>query len=902
MKIWLKRILISLVVVLIVALVGIAIFLLTFDPNAYKSRIEGVVYERYGRTLSINGEIELSLFPRIGLAVQDMSLSDRDSEDIFASIDSARVAVAIWPLLFERLVVDHVAVTGFKAWVVRDTQGRYNFSDLVRGSRYSVAGLRPTSPLSLVAQSGVAQPSLPFSAEPVRSSVLGAVSVPGTAQIAEPGAHDAALPLQSVVLAAPAVERAEFQIDIAGLELKGGEIHFLDRKTGSTGRIEQLDVNTGRVTFDQPFDVALKGKLVGEQPHADTRFEGQALVQIDPLERTYSAQRVNFLLDGTLGDLNATSATLKGNLAYSEFSQMFSASSLELLVRGDIQGDKPVDNLDASLIVPQLRIDRSEAEFQVTRLALRAKGEQQGANIDIAVDAPSLSISPEIAKGEPVVGTFRSSERNNDLGVSVEMTGLGGDAFDLTLQELKVDSTQKRGDRLVTIQMSSPAAWSPFSREGGLSAMKGDVRIEDVTLPGGRFQFPFIGSSKADLYQDELSAAINAVLGGNKIDFNLAVSQLSDPHFVFDLTADSVDLNTLFPPPKEPAPSAADEEASEEEASDEDASTEPAAKTPAPAEPTRQFDWSFLDSAHVQGNIQANALKAGGLELSALKAAISAQDGILHIRDVTAELYGGTLESSVSFSSEHDVTIGLAAVNVDLRPLGQAFMHSQRLLGRADFEVDIVTQGVTTPALVSALDGVVVGHVRDGAWVGLNLSQTIVEVKDVLRNAFSGQLPKIASRFDASRRTEFDSLDLRLELQKGQGSIQNLQLKSPTVDVSSRQPASIDLVNQQLEVTLDVKGKSTLATDAPDFSVLDGVTVPVRISGPFNAPTYQVQWQGIQHPVVKDAIEGGLLDILSQLSGSGGGSFLFPLTDEPDATKRDPLKSIGDALKGLLGQ
>src|SRR5690554_7026530 len=141
MKVWLKRILIGLVVVLIVALVGIAIFLLTFDPNAYKSRIEGVVYERYGRTLSIDGEIELSLFPRIGLAVQDMSLSDRDSEDTFASIDSARVAVAIWPLLFNRLVVDHVAVKGFKAWVVRDADGRFNFSDLVRSRQYPLAGL-----------------------------------------------------------------------------------------------------------------------------------------------------------------------------------------------------------------------------------------------------------------------------------------------------------------------------------------------------------------------------------------------------------------------------------------------------------------------------------------------------------------------------------------------------------------------------------------------------------------------------------------------------------------------------------------------------------------------------------------------------------------------------------------
>src|SRR3546814_19437203 len=50
---------------------GIAIFLLTFDPNAYKSKLESIVYNRYHRTLAIKGDLELSLFPRIGLSVQD---------------------------------------------------------------------------------------------------------------------------------------------------------------------------------------------------------------------------------------------------------------------------------------------------------------------------------------------------------------------------------------------------------------------------------------------------------------------------------------------------------------------------------------------------------------------------------------------------------------------------------------------------------------------------------------------------------------------------------------------------------------------------------------------------------------------------------------------------------------
>src|SRR5690606_23166485 len=111
MKVWLKRVLIGLVVAFLVALVGIAIFLLTFDPNAYKNKLQEIVYARYDITLTIDVDIELLLFPRIRLSVQVVSLSDRGISDRFPSVESARLAVGIWPLMFDRLVVDHVVVT-----------------------------------------------------------------------------------------------------------------------------------------------------------------------------------------------------------------------------------------------------------------------------------------------------------------------------------------------------------------------------------------------------------------------------------------------------------------------------------------------------------------------------------------------------------------------------------------------------------------------------------------------------------------------------------------------------------------------------------------------------------------------------------------------------------------------
>lgn len=887
MKVWLKRILIGLVAVLIVALVGIAIFLLTFDPNAYKSRLEQLVYERYHRTLSIEGDIELSLFPRIGLAVQDVSLSDRDSPATFASFDTARFAVAIWPLMFNRLVVDHVAVTGFKAWLVRDEQGRFNFSDLVHRSG-SLAGVGNAG-LGLTGSDAVG-PVLAHSAAAI-SRAMFPPAVAGTPSSAP------------AVLAANPVERADFQIDIAGLDLKGGELHFFDRQTGAAGRIEQFDLVTGRVTFDQAFDVSVKGRLLGDVPAMDAGFEGQALVQIDPLERTYSAQRINVTMAGALADLQARAVTLRGNLVYNEFSRMFSASNLEFQVQGDLDGPQPVKNMDTRLTVPQLRMDRSKAELQVTRLAVRSNGQSANGSFELALNAPSLSVSPELATGEPVAGTLKVNSPDSVLGVSLEMAGLGGDAFDVSLQELKLDATQQRGDRLVNIQMSSPATWAPFLRRGGLSAMKGDVRVEDATLPGGRFQFPFIGSVRTDLFDDELTASINAVLGGSKIDFAMAVSQLANPQVAFDLTTDNLDLNTLFPPPVEPAPRAvSDGEQAEQQSSPE---AKPEAKPDAaepPAQPARQFDWSFLESARVQGNIKAKALKAGGVELQGLEAAVLAEEGVLQVHDIRANLYGGSLESNVSLSAQHEITLDLSAVSIDIRPLAQALMAEQRLTGTGDFQIALSTQGQTMPALISALGGNVRANVRNGAWIGLNLDQTIAEMEEVLRNTFSGQLPEIASRFDPSRRTTFESLNIDMALNSGQGQFNQLELVSPSVHVKGGEPASLDLVNRQLDVLLHVTPQGSSDNSSSTRSILRDIAIPVRVTGSFDDPAYKVQWQEVGHRAVKEAIQEGLLDILSGSSGQGGGSLLLPLPDKSKDARRDPLKSLGNTLKGLLGQ
>ncbi|MAK56472.1 MAG: AsmA family protein, partial [Pusillimonas sp.] len=282
MKVWIKRVLIGLVAVFFLALLGIAVFLLTFDPNSYKTRVQDEVFQRYQRTLSIQGDIALSVFPRLGLTLNDIALSEPNSDTVFASIDHARIAVAIWPLVSNRLVVDHIALDGLKAWLKRSSEGEFNFDDLLNATGSEEAVAQATEIL--------APPAKPLGIAEAQAADI------------KPGVPDA---------------RTDLQIDIAGLELRNSEVHYFDAKKGYDVRVVGVQLNTGRITFDQPFDVSLSGRLQGSQPVTDAQVQGQAAVRIDPVKREYSAQRINVRMVGSVHPFQAETAALRGNVAYS---------------------------------------------------------------------------------------------------------------------------------------------------------------------------------------------------------------------------------------------------------------------------------------------------------------------------------------------------------------------------------------------------------------------------------------------------------------------------------------------------------------------------------------------------------------------------------------------------------
>jgi AsmA protein len=103
----------------------------TVDPNSFKPQIVNLVQEKTQRTLTLEGDIKLKLFPRLGLDLGKTRLSEHQGVKDFASLDSVQLYVAWLPLLQKELVIRKVSVVGARANLVRNADGTTNFDDLI---------------------------------------------------------------------------------------------------------------------------------------------------------------------------------------------------------------------------------------------------------------------------------------------------------------------------------------------------------------------------------------------------------------------------------------------------------------------------------------------------------------------------------------------------------------------------------------------------------------------------------------------------------------------------------------------------------------------------------------------------------------------------------------------------
>jgi AsmA protein len=111
--------------------VGAALFVwISFDAQQALDRITQAVHTRYDRTLRADEAPRFSLWPWPAVELRKVTLSEAHRQDVFATVDEARLELSLAPLLMREAIVRRMAFDGLDARLRRDTQGNWNVADL----------------------------------------------------------------------------------------------------------------------------------------------------------------------------------------------------------------------------------------------------------------------------------------------------------------------------------------------------------------------------------------------------------------------------------------------------------------------------------------------------------------------------------------------------------------------------------------------------------------------------------------------------------------------------------------------------------------------------------------------------------------------------------------------------
>ena len=863
----LKYALLAVAAVVALLIVAVAVLVATFDPNDYRPQIVKLVKERTGRDIVI-GDIGLKIFPKVGASLGKVSLAERDASGEFAGVDAAEVYVALLPLLSREVVVDQVRIQGVRAKLLKRADGSTNFDDL----------LRPSPP-----------------------------------PLEESGPPQAGKPIR---------------FDVQGIQVSDAQVSWTDATNGNDVTVNLSELRTGRIVEGEPVSIYLAAAVQGAQPKLDVRTKLDSTVDFD-----LPAQRVRFTgmdatLEGNALDFTDIAVSVKGDVESMGDPQRVAVSGLHLLGKARRGGDAydvdvtapaieasqqalQVEQLKVSasgtiagmqlksstVQVPALRLNLSESRVLVDGLTLAAQGRVGDDAVNIDLRAPKIDLTPERASGESAVltATLQGPQRNGD--VNVALAGVQGNAKALRIASLSLAVDMRQQDDTIKGELSTPVAGNLESKVFQLEKLAGRFTVTSPSIPQKTVQLPIAGTVRADLGKERIDANLTTRFDESNIKAKAGMTGFGQPAYDFDVDIDTLNVDRYLPPkPREAAG-----------APPQTAGTSSQAKADSEAK-EESIDLSALKPLDLTGVLRVGRLQASNVKAANVRLEVRAKNGRLTVDPLAANLYQGTARGSVTIDANGNrFVVKQTLSGVQIGPLLRDAVDKDVLEGKGTVVLDLTTQGARVDDLKGALNGTARLELRDGAIKGVDLAGAVRRVKSLFNTA------DVEGSGSAKEKTDFSELTGSFAIRNGVAHNEDLNLKSPFLRVSGSGDVNIPQSSMNYVVKTSVVSSMT-GQGGADRLELKGLTVPVRVSGPFDRLKYKVEFSQMVRgatkeqldaakeagrEALKDAARDKLQDLLGgkreKNAGDAGGG-----EQVEKAAPKAREEQLKDALRGLL--
>jgi AsmA protein len=494
--------------------------------------------------------------------------------------------------------------------------------------------------------------------------------------------------------------------------------------------------------------------------------------------------------------------------------QLAGDASLVLQPRG-----VELDGVELALQAP-LAQGALELRVQVPRLALGGLGGPGGAGRQSITAAPIVA-SAALQPG-PGQATLRAKFTLPPFTASAPRISLPGVAGELNVEggalpaQARVSATLHVDLQARTVELADGVTTAALS--GG---------------QGGTVALDAQGQARVALETEVLDVRLAGQLDESRFEGRWGLRGFGAPAHDFELEVDRIELDRYR------------------------AAGAPVAAGPEAGGADAPVDLSPLRDLNAAGRLRVGALKVAGMAVQHLRADLRVSAGRLVVAPLAAELYGGRASGSLALEAGPPPRLATkeAWSGVALGPLLKDALGKETLTGRGTLALDVATQGATLPMLKRALEGSARIELRDGSVRGLNVAQTVRGAAALLGRGTAAQTGTGSS----TEATDFSELTGSFRIRGGVAHNEDLRAKSPLLRVSGS--GDIDFGAGRLDYLVKATVVETLqGQGGPELQSLRGLTVPVRLSGPFEAVGYRVETAGLLQDLARRKLQDKLED------------------------------------------
>ena len=484
----------------------------------------------------------------------------------------------------------------------------------------------------------------------------------------------------------------------------------------------------------------------------------------------------------------------------------------------------------------RVQADSGRQTLAVEALSLAAKGKTGADSFELKLDVPRLDIAPDKSSGETLKLTANLAGSGRNLVANLVLSGVEGNAKALKIGKLALDLDAKVGESALKARIDSPVAADMAAQTLALEKLAGSLDLANPQMPMKQLKLPLSGSLRADLAKQSAALDLGTRFDESKIALKLKVAKFAPLALGFDLDIDTLNVDKYLPPKK-----------AEEKVA---ASPAPAGKDAA----ADKLDFSALKGHDVNGALRIGALQVSKLKLAKLDAKIRLAGGRLDVAPLSMNLYEGSASGSLSLNAAgNQLALKQNLNGISINPLLKDLADKDLLEGRGNVALDVASRGDSVAAMKKALAGTASLSLKDGAIKGINLAQSMRDIKARL-GTLQGKAEGTTQKARAGEKTDFSELTASLKIANGVARNDDLALKSPFLRLAGA--GDIDIGAGRM----DYLAKATLVNTSTgqggkEADKVKGLTVPVRIAGPFDALTYKPELGDLAADMAKAKLE-----------------------------------------------